>query len=169
MTGILPRHVDCRSLLVLEIFCSLPVRPQRPESPQIAMPSEFLHFPPAYTLVGLYRLLTDPSIRSPVLAKVKHASIRGAVVALLYAGLSWNALDWVIRSFLLGNKSTYSLFGLGKLLLRKAKDVVPEDSTAGMTRVGFGRFSMNIDLVLCEFYSDANGGRSLRSMCYTSR
>lgn len=155
MTGILPRRVDCRTLLVLEIFCSLPVRPQQPESPQIAMPSEFLHFPPAYTLVGLYRLLTDPSIRSPVLAKVKHASIRGAVVALLYAGLSWNALDWVIRSFLLGNKSTYSLFGLGKLLLRKAKDVVPEDSTAGMTRVGFGRFSMNIDLVFCEYCSAA--------------
>ena len=107
------------------------------------MPSEFLHFPPAYTLVGLYRLLTDPSIRTPVLDKVRHASIRGAVVALLYAVGSWRVLDWFIKRFLIGGGG---FLGLGR---GKVGEAVKE-SVGGLVTVGLGRFSFQVDLVLCK-------------------
>lgn len=107
------------------------------------MPSELLHFPPAYTLVGLYRLLTDPSIRTPVLDKVRHASIRGAVVALLYAASSWRILDWFIRRFLIGGGG---FFGLGR---GKVGEAVKE-SVGGLVTVGLGRFSFQVDLVFCK-------------------
>jgi hypothetical protein len=103
------------------------------------MPSELLHFPPLYTAVGIYRLLTDPSIRQPVLDKVKHASIRGLVVGLIYAVISWKPLDWFVRRFLIGE-------GWGWFGLRKAKEVV-EGSEGGKALL-LGRFE--VDLVFCK-------------------
>jgi hypothetical protein len=119
------------------------------------MPSELLHFPPAYTLVGLYRLITDPSIRTPVLDKVKHASVRGAVVALVYAVGSWRVLDWIIRKFLIGGRG-------GFLGLRRGKvgDAVKE-SVDGLVRVGLGRFGFDIDLVFCKHYPAVKSGDEL--------
>jgi hypothetical protein len=108
------------------------------------MPSELLHFPPAYTVVGLYRLLTDPSIRTPVLNKVRHASIRGIIVGLAYAAGSWKILDWFIRRFLIGGGGSF--FGLGR---GRVGDAVKE-SVGGMVQVGIGRFSFNVDLVFCK-------------------
>ncbi|KAL0241888.1 hypothetical protein I308_106062 [Cryptococcus tetragattii IND107] len=66
------------------------------------MPSELLHLPPLYAIVGLYRLATDHSIRTPVLDKVKHAAVRGIVVGGVYTALSWKAMDWFIQKFLIG-------------------------------------------------------------------
>lgn len=101
------------------------------------MPSELLHFPPAYTFVGAYRLLTDPTIRGPVLDKVKHASIRGLVVGLVYAVVSWSSIDWFIRRFLVGGSGSW--FGL-----RKVREVV-EGNESGRVRV----MGMDLDLVFC--------------------
>lgn len=90
------------------------------------MPTELLALPPSYTLVGLYRLLTDPSIREPVLAKVKHAAVRGAVVGAAYATLGWGFMSWIVKRWIV-------------------KGRVGERVT-----LGHGSVSMNIDLVLCK-------------------
>ncbi|WVR06044.1 hypothetical protein IAU60_003072 [Kwoniella sp. DSM 27419] len=105
------------------------------------MPSELLHFPPFYTVVGLYRLLTDPSIRKPVLDKVKHASVRGLIVGAIYAGVSWRYIDWFVRHFLVGSGGIWGLF--------KGNDKVREGAgTEGTVNVGLGRFSIPVDVVL---------------------
>lgn len=103
----------------------------------LEMPSELLHAPPLYTVVGAYRLLTDPSIRGPVLDKVKHASIRGIIVGLIYAVVSWKPLDWFIRRFLVGGQ--WSLFGF-----RKVKEVVEGHSDGKVSFRG-----VELDIVLC--------------------
>lgn len=103
------------------------------------MPSELLHLPPLYAIVGLYRLATDPSIRTPVLDKVKHAAVRGIVVGSVYTVLSWKAMDWFIRKFLISG-------GWWK----KGEEVL-KDSVDGSVQVGLGKFSLNLNAVLCEF------------------
>lgn len=95
------------------------------------MPTELLAFPPAYTIVGAYRLWNDPSIREPVLAKIKHASVRGLAVGAAYAVFGWGMMDWVVRRFTLRGK---------------AGDVVT---------VGVWSFAFNVDVVFCEL---ARGG-----------
>ncbi|CAK9779990.1 hypothetical protein CC85DRAFT_283575 [Cutaneotrichosporon oleaginosum] len=64
------------------------------------MPTELLAFPPAYTVVGAYRLWNDPTIRAPVVAKLKHATIRGLAVGAAYAIFGWGVMDWVVRRFM---------------------------------------------------------------------
>lgn len=115
------------------------------------MPSELLHFPPLYTLVGIYRLLTDPSIRQPVLDKIKHASVRGLIVGLVYAVVSWKPLRWFVKRFLVGEE--WGWFGF-----RKAKEVI-EGSEGGKTVVLGG---VEVDLILCASISSPSGstGRS---------
>lgn len=87
------------------------------------MPTELLAFPPAYAIVGLYRLCTDASVRGPVLAKVQHAAVRGAVVGSVYAVFGWQFMDWVVKKWFVG---------------KRAGDRV---------RVGIGRWSAEVDLV----------------------
>lgn len=111
------------------------------------MPSEFLHIPPAYTLVGLYRLCTDSSIRGPVFDKVKHATIRGLVVGAVYAVGSWGILRWIVKTFLVGGAGSF--FGFGGKATRKVAEAVGE-SRGGGVWVGLGGVGMNVDLVLCE-------------------
>jgi len=103
------------------------------------MPSELLHAPPLYTVVGAYRLLTDPQIRGPVLDKVKHASVRGLIVGLVYAVVSWKPLDWFIRRYLVGGQ--WTLFGF-----RKVKEVVEGHSDGKVKFRG-----LELDIVLCTF------------------
>ena len=116
------------------------------------MPSELLHIPPAYTLVGIYRLLTDPFIRQPVLDKIKHASVRGLIIGLVYAAGSWKILDWIVRRILLGRGGW--LLGYGGTRA-KVGDAVKE-SVGGVVKVGLRRLSFNIDLVLCRSISNSH-------------
>jgi len=111
------------------------------------MPAELLHFPPLYTFVGLYRLLTDPLIRDPVLDKVKHASLRGLVVSTLYAIGSWSTLNWFVRKFLVGGVGWFG-FGLGKARTKVGEAV--KESNGGRVWVGLGEFGGYVDLILCE-------------------
>jgi len=90
------------------------------------MPTELLAIPPAYTLVGLYRLLTDRSLRDPVWAKVKHAVVRGAVVGALYASLGWKIMDWFVRRYVVRGR-------------------VGERVT-----IGAGSVALSLDFVFCE-------------------
>ncbi|ORY34271.1 hypothetical protein BCR39DRAFT_575803 [Naematelia encephala] len=103
------------------------------------MPSELLHLPPAYTLVGIYRLVTDPFIRQPVLDKIKHASIRGIVVGVVYAAGSWKILDWFVRTFLVGGGGWFG---------RKQVEAAISKSDRGHVWVGLGQFGVSLDLVL---------------------
>lgn len=108
------------------------------------MPSELLHLPPSYTLVGAYRLLTDPSIRKPVLDKIKHASIRGILVGAVYTVVSWRYIDWFIRHFLVSGSGGWFGFGLG----RKVEKAVGTAGGAGHGTVTIAGVEM--DLVFCE-------------------
>jgi len=110
------------------------------------MPSELLHFPPSYTLVGLYRLLADPFIREPVLDKVKHAFLRGVVVSTIYSITSWSTLHWFVRKFLVGGVGWFGL-GMGRARAKVGEAV--RESSAGMIRVGLGGLGVDVDLVLC--------------------
>ena len=47
-----------------------------------------LRFPPAYVVVGVYRLFTDKNIAWPVWQKCKHGVVRGAGVALTWVSLA---------------------------------------------------------------------------------
>jgi hypothetical protein len=111
------------------------------------MPSELLHLPPLYTFVGIYRLLTDPSIRGPVLDKVKHASIRGLIVGLIYAVVSWQPLRYFVKRFLIGEG--WKWFGL-----KKAQEVVQSHGSGKVEFMG-----VQLDIVLCkfEFYCPVEG------------
>ncbi|RSH92982.1 hypothetical protein EHS25_008430 [Saitozyma podzolica] len=109
------------------------------------MPSELLHLPPLYTLVGLYRLVTDPFIRNPVLDKIRHASIRGLVVGGLYAVGSWRVLDWFVRRFLVPGGA--GLFGWGGGAGRGKVGEAVREAVGGKVNVGFGLFSVGVDLV----------------------
>ena len=110
------------------------------------MPSEFLHFPSAYSIVGLYRLTTDPSIRKPVWDKIKHATVRGAVIALAYAALSWKLWNWLIIKFIFNPRS-----GVGKVVGKNVKEDIQGLRPGGNVKVGFGRFSAQFDAVFCEW------------------
>lgn len=114
------------------------------------MPSEFLHIPPLYTLVGLYRLSTDASIRGPVLDKIKHATVRGLVVGAIYAAGSWGVLRWIVKTFIVGGPGWF--FGLGGAR-SKVADAVGEGGRGGVW-VGIGSLGMHVDLVLCEWSAE---------------
>jgi hypothetical protein len=113
------------------------------------MPSELLHLPPLYTLVGLYRLVTDPFICNPVLDKIRHASIRGLVVGGVYAVGSWRVLDWFVRRFLVPGGA--GLFGWGAGTGRGKVGEAVREAVGGKVNVGFGLFSVGVDLVFCEW------------------
>jgi hypothetical protein len=61
--------------------------------------------PPA---VGVYRLFTDEKLRPAVWAKVKHATLRGLVVAGVYVAATYPLQRWFVENFLMGG---FSLFG----------------------------------------------------------
>ncbi|RXK39241.1 hypothetical protein M231_03461 [Tremella mesenterica] len=108
------------------------------------MPSELLQFPPLYTLVGIYRILTDPLVRTPVLDKIRHASIRGLIVGALYAAGTWRPMGWFVRRFLVGGQR---FLGIGLGSRGKVGEAVGE-SMGGVVHVGMGRLSVPVDLVL---------------------
>ncbi|KAJ1302982.1 hypothetical protein OPQ81_003274 [Rhizoctonia solani] len=65
------------------------------------MPQELLMLPPVYCVVGIYRLLTDPSIRKPVWDKCRHGVRRGGIVGLVWAVLTWKIQKAFVGYFLL--------------------------------------------------------------------
>ncbi|BEI99891.1 hypothetical protein CcaverHIS631_0409340 [Cutaneotrichosporon cavernicola] len=82
------------------------------------MPTELLAFPPAYTVVGAYRLWHDPSIRAPVVAKLKHATARGLAVGAAYAVFGWGVMNWVVKRFMVrGRVGERVTVGAGSLAL----------------------------------------------------
>ncbi|KZO91221.1 hypothetical protein CALVIDRAFT_505877 [Calocera viscosa TUFC12733] len=65
------------------------------------MPQELLNFLPAYCIVGLYRLLTDPKVRTPVWDKCRHGVQRGAVVAAVWSVATWPFQKAYVEWFLM--------------------------------------------------------------------
>ncbi|KAJ3970676.1 hypothetical protein EV361DRAFT_914949 [Lentinula raphanica] len=62
--------------------------------------SHRLQFPPSYALVGVYRLCTDPNLYVPVWQKCQHGTVRGAVVGLVWAFLTFGIQKKFIEVFL---------------------------------------------------------------------
>ncbi|KAH8111962.1 hypothetical protein DFH11DRAFT_559530 [Phellopilus nigrolimitatus] len=65
-----------------------------------AVRQERLAFPPIYVVVGAYRLLSDDKLYIPTWAKCKHGFLRGAVVGLGWAALSFNIQLKFVEIFL---------------------------------------------------------------------
>ncbi|KAF8323956.1 hypothetical protein DL93DRAFT_2070105 [Clavulina sp. PMI_390] len=63
---------------------------------------ELLLFTPAYCIVGVYRLLTDPNIRVPVWDKLRHGARRGAIVGAIWAVTTFGIQRTFVRLFLMG-------------------------------------------------------------------
>ncbi|EJC98572.1 uncharacterized protein FOMMEDRAFT_161388 [Fomitiporia mediterranea MF3/22] len=61
---------------------------------------ERLAFPPIYVLVGAYRLLTDKNLYIPTWDKCKHGFVRGAIVGLGWATVTFNIQRTFVEVFL---------------------------------------------------------------------
>jgi hypothetical protein len=57
-----------------------------------------LLFPPSYVIVGVYRLLSDSTLRIAAWNKCKHGTVRGAVVGFVWVSLLslllYTPIDW---------------------------------------------------------------------------
>ncbi|KZP15408.1 hypothetical protein FIBSPDRAFT_832994 [Athelia psychrophila] len=77
------------------------------EHPYVVTPPELeravrrLQFPPSYAVVGMYRLITDPSLRRPAWDKCKHGTQRGLVVGVAWAALTFEVQKKFIELFLI--------------------------------------------------------------------
>ncbi len=87
------------------------------------MPQELLTFPPYYTVVGVYRLVTDVSLRTAVWNKVKHATVRGLLVSMVYAITTYRMQRWFVKTFILGG---YALFGGRRINAKPPPPIVGE-------------------------------------------
>ncbi|KAI0337136.1 hypothetical protein BDW22DRAFT_1364480 [Trametopsis cervina] len=68
-----------------------------------------LQFPPSYVVVGVYRLITDKSLRQPAWAKLKHGIVRGAAVALVWAVVTFKVQRVFVELFLIKSPSATGL------------------------------------------------------------
>ncbi|KZW02814.1 hypothetical protein EXIGLDRAFT_601302 [Exidia glandulosa HHB12029] len=68
-----------------------------------------LSFPPSYCLVGVYRLLHDPTLRSPIWDKCKHGVVRGGIVGLVWATFTWKAQKTFVEVFLINSPKVTGL------------------------------------------------------------
>lgn len=88
----------------------VPARPTKITPTSLPTPAELiraenrLSFPPAYSIVGIYRLFTDVRLRSAVWAKCKHGTVRGAAVGAGWIFVSWRVQLGFVERFLMGSK-----------------------------------------------------------------
>ncbi|KAI0086817.1 hypothetical protein BDY19DRAFT_907993 [Irpex rosettiformis] len=68
-----------------------------------------LQFPPSYVVVGVYRLITDKSLRVPAWDKLKHGVVRGATVALIWATATFKLQRVFVELFLVKSPSVTGL------------------------------------------------------------
>jgi len=91
--------------------------PQRQHIPPTLQRAAFrLDFPPSYVIVGVHRLCTDTTLRGPAWNKCKHGVVRGAVVGLVWAFLTFGIQKKFIEIFLVNSPrvtglSKDSIFG----------------------------------------------------------
>ncbi|KAL5494567.1 hypothetical protein ACEPAI_28 [Sanghuangporus weigelae] len=62
--------------------------------------NERLDFPPIYVVVGAHRLLTDKNLYVPTWEKCKHGFVRGAIVGLGWAAITFNVQRKFVEIFL---------------------------------------------------------------------
>jgi len=68
-----------------------------------------LQFPPTYVVVGVYRLITDKSLRVPTWKKLEHGVARGTVVALIWAAATFKLQRVFVELFLIKSPSVTGL------------------------------------------------------------
>ncbi|KAI0698014.1 hypothetical protein BC835DRAFT_1405525 [Cytidiella melzeri] len=68
-----------------------------------------LQFPPSYAVVGAYRLITDKSLRVPAWQKLKHGTVRGASVALVWSVATFKIQRVFVELFLVKSPSVSGL------------------------------------------------------------
>lgn len=76
-----------------------------------------LSFSPTYSLVGIYRLLTDYHLQSAVWAKCKHGTLRGLAVGGFWVFISWRSQLGFVEKFLMGTKQVTRFAGKDTTIL----------------------------------------------------
>ncbi|KAH7106428.1 hypothetical protein BKA62DRAFT_687123 [Auriculariales sp. MPI-PUGE-AT-0066] len=66
-------------------------------------------FPPSYCLVGVYRLLNDEQLRTPIWDKCRHGVQRGAIVGLVWVVLTYKTQKFFVETFLANSPSVTGL------------------------------------------------------------
>lgn len=87
ITGILKRTYSMTHLRLEVESGRTAQRDRKRDKPRAArppMPQELLNLPPAYTVVGIYRLITDDNLRTPIWDKLRHGVQRGAIVGAIW-------------------------------------------------------------------------------------
>ncbi|KAH8918141.1 hypothetical protein BT69DRAFT_1354129 [Atractiella rhizophila] len=64
------------------------------------MPQELLNFPPAYCIVGVYRLVNDPKIRGPIMVHLAGAIKKGAMIAAVWSVIAYPWTRFYVRFFM---------------------------------------------------------------------
>ncbi|GBE77209.1 hypothetical protein BKA93DRAFT_785534 [Sparassis latifolia] len=77
-----------------------------------------LQFPPAYVVVGVYRLFTDKKLYGPAWKKCEHGAVRGLTIGLVWATTTFKMQRKFVEIFLINSPrvtglSKESVFGFG--------------------------------------------------------
>ncbi|EIM21746.1 hypothetical protein WALSEDRAFT_60226 [Wallemia mellicola CBS 633.66] len=64
------------------------------------MPKELLNISPLYSLVGVYRLITDEKVRNPIWLICRKGLARGAISALLWSLSTWKIQKKIVATFM---------------------------------------------------------------------
>ena len=83
------------------------IRKHRPvslyRSSAAGMPQETLRFPPAYCIVGAYRLAHDALLWKPMWEECREAAKRAGLIAALWAVLTWPLQKLFVFYFMRGS------------------------------------------------------------------
>ncbi|EGN93576.1 hypothetical protein SERLA73DRAFT_23835, partial [Serpula lacrymans var. lacrymans S7.3] len=83
--------------------------------PALARASLRLRFPPAYVVVGVYRLFTDKSLYAPAWDKCRHGASRGLIVGFVWTLLTYGIQKRIIKAALSNPSSIFSFSYLTQL------------------------------------------------------
>jgi len=69
------------------------------------MPQETLNFPPAYSIIGAYRLLKDEKVWSPMWASCSKGLKQSGIVAAVWFACTFHIQSFFVRKFMSGSAS----------------------------------------------------------------
>lgn len=86
------------------------------------MPQEFLSFPPAYTVVGAYRLAHDPNLWQPMWQSVQPSLRKASIAAGIWALATWPFQRLIVETFMKGSAKVSGMRGLYEAFIGLAEE-----------------------------------------------